>query len=100
MNYTPDVDVVSFKVIGGEEIVAKFITEDDKSFTIYKPLSMVASERGLAMSQTMYSSKLDQELKLNKSAVIMHAKSRDEIVAGWYSATSGIQTPKSQILMG
>jgi len=100
MNYTPNVSVVSFKVIGGEEIVAKFITEDDVSFTIFKPLSMVASERGLAMTQTMFSSKLDNELKLNKNAVIMHSQSRDEIVNGWYEATSGIKTPKSQILMG
>ena len=93
-------DIVTFKLISGEEIVSKYVTETDTSFRIYKPLSLMPGPQGMALAQTLMSSKMDKELDLMKTAVVMHTFSREEMTSAWYEATSGIRTPNNKILMG
>ena len=93
-------DIVSFKLISGEEIVTKYIRQTDTAFVIYKPLSLMPGPQGMALAQAVMSSRLDQELDLMKSAVVMHSLSREEMVSAWYEATSGIRTANNKILMG
>ena len=54
----------------------------------------------MALAQTLMSSKMDKELDLMKTAVVMHTFSREEMTSAWYEATSGIRTPNNKILMG
>ena len=93
-------DIVTFKLISGEEIVSKYVSETDTSFRIYKPLSLMPGPQGMALAQTLMSSKMDKELDLMKTAVVMHTFSREEMTSAWYEATSGIRTPINKILMG
>lgn len=94
-------DIVTFKLISGEEVVSKYVSETDTSFRIYKPLSLMPGPQGMALGQALMSSRLDRELDLMKTAVVMHTHSREEMVSAWYEATSGIRTASnSKILMG
>jgi hypothetical protein len=93
-------DIVTFKLISGEEIVSKYVSETDTSFRIYKPLSLMPGPQGMALAQALMSSKMDKELDLMKTAVVMHTFSREEMTSAWYEATSGIRTPNNKILMG
>ncbi len=49
-------DIVTFKLISGEEIVAKYVSETDTSFRIYKPLSLMPGPQGMALGQALLSS--------------------------------------------
>ena len=40
-------DVVTIKPTSGEELVGKFEADDDKSIKVNKPLTLVASEKGI-----------------------------------------------------
>jgi hypothetical protein len=94
-------DIVSFKLVSGEETVARLVSETDGHYEIYKPLSLMPGPQGLALAQSMMSSKLDKNIMLNKSSVVMHSLSREEMVSAWWEATSGIKTAtNSKILMG
>lgn len=94
-------DIVSFKLISGEEVVARLVAETETHYEIYKPLSLMPGPQGLALAQSMMSSMLDRNIMLTKSAVVMHSLSREEMTSAWYEATSGIKTANnSKILMG
>lgn len=93
-------DIVTFKLISGEEIVTKYVSETEHSFRVFKPLSLMPGPQGMALAQALMSSKMDKELDLMKTAVVMHTFSREEMTSAWYEATSGIRTPNNKILMG
>ena len=42
-------DVVSLKLINGDEIIARLESDDDKGITITKPLAITAGPQGLGM---------------------------------------------------
>ena len=94
-------DIVTFKLVTGEEIVTRVVSENDDTFTIYKPLTLVHNGQGMALLQTVMSVRPEQELTVQKSAVVMSGISREEMTSAWYESTSGLKTPsKSSILMG
>ena len=93
-------DIVTFKLISGEEIVSKYVSETDANFRIYKPLSLMPGPQGMALAQALLSSRLDRELDLMKTAVVMHTFSREEMSNAWYEATTGIRAANNKILMG
>ena len=94
-------DIVTFKLVSGEEIVARVVSETDTTVTIYKPLTLVHNGQGMALLQTVMSVRPDQELTVQKTAVVMSGISRDEMASAWIESTTGLKTPsKSSILMG
>lgn len=93
-------DIVSFKLVTGEEMVARVVSDTDTEITVYKPLTLVHSGQGFALMQTLMSSRPDTNIVVRKSSVVMSAMSRDEMSTAWYESTSGIKTAKSSILMG
>ena len=42
-------DTVTIKTTGGDEIVARFVQEDDTSITVQKPLALMATPQGIGL---------------------------------------------------
>jgi hypothetical protein len=84
-------DIVSIKTIYAEEIVAKFITEDDKQVTISKPLSIMATQTGLGLGPFAFSVPADSKVKVNKTAIAWMSKTDKDIANQYISTTTGIQ---------
>lgn len=100
MPYQPN-DIVTLKLVSGEEIVTRFLSETADEYAVYKPLSLMQGPQGMALMQSLMSGRPDREIIIRKSAVAMHAASREEIVSAWIEGTSGLKTPgKSSLLMG
>lgn len=83
-------DTVSFKLSSGEEIVARLEKEDDKSYTLKKPMVLVAQQQGLGLAPFMFSVNPDGKFVLQASSVSCVAKTQDEIAKQYMSQTSGI----------
>ena len=47
-------DVVTIKLTSGEELVGKFEASDDTQIKINKPLTLVASEKGIGLQQFLF----------------------------------------------
>lgn len=91
-------DVVSFKLVGGEEIISRIGEETEASYKLTKPVSLVATPQGgLGMAPAMYSADLNSNnsIYLQKSLVIMHCMSRKEIADEYTRATSSIKPASS-----
>ena len=84
-------DTVSFKLNSGEELVARFDTEDAKSFTLRKPMVLIIQEQGLALAPFMFGVSPEQKFVLQAHAVSCVAKTEVEIGKQYTSQTSGIQ---------
>lgn len=84
--------IVSFKLVNGDEIVAKIVDEDDTTFTISKPTTVMPSQQGLGLMQSLFTSDLNKTIKLNKSHVMLHAPTIKDVENHYIKTTTGIET--------
>lgn len=93
-------DIITIKLISGEEIVTRFLEENDTAYRVYKPLSVMPSAQGLSLIQTVISVGPEQEMNVNKACICLHAPSRKEMADAWIESATGIKPAASKILKG
>jgi hypothetical protein len=84
-------DTVSFKLSSGEEIVGRLESESDKSYTLNKPMVIIAQQQGLGLAPFMFSVSPEGKFNLQTQSVSCVAKTETEIAKQYISTTSGIQ---------
>lgn len=84
-------DIVCFKVVNGDEIVAKLVEEKPDAFVVSKPCTVVPSQQGLGLMQSLFSADINTNITLNKMHVIMHSPVIDKLEAHYIQTTTGIQ---------
>lgn len=82
--------IVGFKLITGEEIVAKIVELSDKGFVISKPCSVIPGERGLGLMQTMITTDINTNVLLKNEHILMFAPVIADIEKHYIKTTSGI----------
>jgi len=94
-------EVYTFKIANGDEIVARITAEDDTSYTVAKPLTVVPGPQGINMMNSLFTANPDKNVTINKQQVSIIAPSRDEVCDSYLEATTGIKPVRnSKILMG
>lgn len=83
-------DTVSFKLSSGEELVARLESENEKSYTLKKPMVLIAQQQGLGLAPFMFSVSPDGKFVLQANSVSCVAKTQEEIAKQYLSQTSGI----------
>ena len=83
-------DTVSFKLSSGEELVARLDAEDTASYTLKKPMVLIAQQQGLGLAPFMFGVNPDAKFVLQAHAVSCVAKTEAEIAKQYTSQTSGI----------
>lgn len=84
-------DVVSFKLINGDEVVAKIISDSSDSFEIAKPCTVMPGPQGMGLIQSLFTADADVNVRLQKQHVIMHAPSIDQMQKHYIKTTTGIE---------
>ena len=83
-------DTVSFKLSSGEEIVARLDSESDKSYTLNKPMVIIAQQQGLGLAPFMFSVPPDGKFSLTATSVSCIAKTETGIAKQYIERTTGI----------
>jgi len=83
-------DVVSLKLITGEEVIACFNSDTDSIVTVEKPATLAQGPQGMGIIPWMMSAKADK-IELNKNTVIAMAPTDEEIAKAYTQATTNIQ---------
>lgn len=86
-----DRDVVSLKLISGEEVLGRFASEDMTSITLDKPLMIAMTPKGPAMAPVMMTVNPDASLTFSKQAITISAHCYKEIADQYVYQTTGIQ---------
>jgi hypothetical protein len=83
--------IVSFKLVNGDEIVAKVLEETADSFTVAKPCTVVPSQQGLGLLQSLFTSDLTKNIALSKNHVMLHSVTQKDIENHYIQTTTGIE---------
>jgi len=89
-DYT-DGDIVTFKLVNGDEILARVAGSNPDSWTVSKPLTIVPEEKGLGLLQSIMSMDIKNTVELHRSAVLMHTLTVKELADHYILNTTGIQ---------
>jgi hypothetical protein len=97
-SYTPG-DVVTFRLVTGEEILGRLVEDQADCFIIERPMSLVPSGQGLAMMPLAMTIELNNKIQLQKNHVIVHGATRKEAVDGYTEATTNIKVVRGGSLV-
>ena len=84
-------DIMCFKIVTGEEIVGKLIEENETGYVLAKPCTVIPSQQGLGLMQTLMCAELNTNVVLNKATVIMSGPVIDKIESHYIRTTTGIE---------
>jgi len=88
-------DIVTFKIVNGDEIVAKLVEEQNDGFVISKPCTVVPQQQGLGLLQSLFTSELDKGIKLDKTHVMMHSPTMKDVQNHYIKTTTGLDVASS-----
>jgi hypothetical protein len=91
-------DVVVFKTVTGDEIVAKIVETLSDGFLVNRPCTVIPSPQGLGLMQSMISADINTNVTLKSEHIIMHGPVIQDIENHYIRTTTGIQPAKSGII--
>ena len=86
-------DIISIKLVTGEEIVAKFEEETDTVITVDKPMSLQLGPQGMGISQFMLTMDMDSKVTISKQNCLVIALTRKEMSDQYIQGTTRIAMP-------
>jgi len=99
MNNYKENDIVSLKLVSGEEVLGKFKSGDGDIITIEKPLVMMQGPQGLAFGNFFATSKQANGVTISSQQIIAHDLTGDKVKDEYVRVTSNVvQAPKPKII--
>jgi len=89
-SYSKD-QIVSFKLVNGDEIVAKVVEENTTGFVIAKPCTVMPSQQGLGLIQALFTADLNNTVVLDKQHVMIHSPTVKDVENHYIKTTTGIE---------
>lgn len=82
-------DVVSIKLINGDEIIAKFEKDDTDTITVSRPLALTMNGQGLGMIPWVFLGK-DAAITIDRRNTFFVVESKGEAAKQYLEGTTGI----------
>lgn len=83
-------DVITIKLLTGEEVMATFVNNEGETITVRKPSTIASNGQGMGIIPWMMTSRAEK-VDINKSAVIAMAITEEEIAKAYTETTSNIK---------
>jgi hypothetical protein len=84
-------EIVTLKLVSGEEVIAKLIEEKTDSYVLSKPSILSLSQQGVGMAPFFFTVNPDKNVKINKSVVVAIESTDKDFADKYIQATTGIQ---------
>ena len=94
-----DNEIVAFKLVNGDEIVAKIVEIKPDGWVIHKPCTVVPSQQGLGLIQTMFSADINNNVELKNEHVMMHCTVLKALEDHYLTTTTGISVGRGPIVV-
>lgn len=91
-------DIVCFKISNGDEVVAKIVEEKTDGFVVSKPCTVIPSQQGLGLMQTLFCAELNTNITLNRNHIVMYAPVIKDIENHYIRTTTGIEPASKGII--
>lgn len=83
--------VVSFKLVNGDEVVAKIVEETNEGFTVSKPCTIMPGAQGLGLIQSLFTSEMSKNVYLDRKHVMLHSVTAENVKNHYIKTTTGIE---------
>jgi hypothetical protein len=84
-------DIVTIKIVTGDEIMGKFVEDTMGSITLDRPVMLAMMQKGPAMAPVLLTVNPDAKLTFNSNTIITMAESDPEVGKQYVFQTTGIQ---------
>ena len=84
-------DIIIMRIIVGDEVIGKFISETDETLVLAKPLTLAMMQQGLGMTQYVIMGDMTKNFPINKSVIITHQLANKTAQDNYIKGTTGIQ---------
>ena len=99
MNNYKENDIISLKLVSGEEVLGKFKSGDSDVITIEKPLVMMHGPQGLAFGNFFATAKQTSGVTISSKQIIADDFTGDKVKDEYVRVTSNVvQAPKPKII--
>jgi hypothetical protein len=94
-------DIATFKLINGDEMVAKIVNKSlEGDYVINRPLMVAASQQGVGLLPGLFTAEENENIELKAQHIMMCAPTVEQIVAHYTKMTTGIEVlPKEKIIV-
>lgn len=83
-------DTITVRTSAGEEIVGRFVEENDKTITLTKPLALMQTQQGIGLGPFAFTVDPQSKISLNKSAILFVHKTEKSMADQYIQSTSGL----------
>ena len=83
-------DVVTLKMIGGDEVVAKLDESIDGAYILAKPLVVMMSQQGFGLAPFVLTANPDARITVSKTSVICITKTFGNVAKEYTKQTTGL----------
>tara|TARA_Y100001970_G_C14202631_1_gene842049 strand:- start:487 stop:795 length:309 start_codon:yes stop_codon:yes gene_type:complete len=92
-------EVVVFRTVGSDEVIATMIEETDTAYRVSKPLALAMTAKGVGMTQYIIMADKDSEFEFQKNTIITVGKANSQAKEAYAQSISNIvQPPKQSII--
>jgi hypothetical protein len=84
-------DIVTFKLVNGDEVIAKVVAEKSDCYEIENPATVIPSQQGLGLLNSLFTSSPTIKVSLAKSHVMLHALTVSPWTNHYIKATTGVE---------
>lgn len=84
-------DVVSYKLVNGDEIVGKIVEDHSDTWVLSKPCTVLPSPKGIGLVQSLFTADQNKNITIKSQHVIMHQLTVKEIANHYFEVTTGIK---------
>jgi hypothetical protein len=92
-------DVVVFRTVGSDEVIATMVEETDTAYRVKKPLALAMTAKGVGMTQFMIMADKESEFEFQKNTIITVGKANSQAKDAYAQSISNIvQPPKESII--
>jgi hypothetical protein len=85
-------EIVAFKMVNGDEIVAKVVESSMTGWTVNKPCTVIPSAQGIGLVQSLFTGDINKNVELRADHVMLHTTVIKEMESHYIQTTTGIQT--------
>lgn len=84
-------DIIAFKLVNGDEIVARLEAESETHFELDRPCTVVPSPQGIGLIQSLFTADAKTGISISKQHVLMHSPVIEQMKNHYIQTTTGIQ---------
>ena len=84
-------DIVTFKLVNGDEVVARIKQDSNESFVVKSPCTVLPSPKGLGLVQSLFTGDSETAIHIDRHHVMMHAPTIKQMSDYYIETTTGIK---------